>query len=382
MKRVLILLACLTSLMASAQKPTISFKSDSLPVDSLTFNTEVVQDGLYNVYASSAAWQMLIPLYLPENDKSYELTLRMEDGCPMVDNNDNNKALSAFNHILYVRSRAYWMEGAKWNEEQILAYLKGYQTAADSLIAIYHCAEPVSEYLHLWAYLQNFNEFASLPQATKRKHNELSFSISDLLEHPSKVLDVPMAEHFSLSAYAIYRSLPPGSYEQRLESLNSGFKNEALREKVTAMLAGEKKKGPKKGTPFPANAKIVDCEGKEVSMEQFKGKYVYIDLWASWCSPCVKEIPWLQKLEKELENPDVVFVSISVDKNETAWKNKMAALEVDGNQFLNADNSIADSLNVKGIPYFVIYDKEGNLLVPNAPRPSSAEIKELLERLH
>ena len=60
--------------MASAQKPTISFKSDSLPVDSLTFNTEVVQDGLYNVYASSAAWQMLIPLYLQENDNSYELT--------------------------------------------------------------------------------------------------------------------------------------------------------------------------------------------------------------------------------------------------------------------------------------------------------------------
>ena len=56
---------------------------------------------------------------------------------------------------------------------------------------------------------------------------------------------------------------------------------------------------------------------------QFRGKYVYIDLWASWCVPCCREVPHLQKLEKELENKDVVFLSISIDQNPSAWKKKM-----------------------------------------------------------
>ena len=144
-----------------------------------------------------------------------------------------------------------------------------------------------------------------------------------------------------------------------------------------------KRKSTVVGSPFPEGVTLVDAEGKVVDMSQFKGKYVYIDLWASWCGPCCKEVPYLKKLEKELKNKDVVFVSVSSDTNEQAWKSKMKELDMHGHQYLDKDNTLCDALNVKGIPFFVIYDKAGNLYTYGAMRPSSgARLRDFLESLH
>lgn len=79
------------------------------------------------------------------------------------------------------------------------------------------------------------------------------------------------------------------------------------------------------GTPFPADVVLTDLQGKKVDFAKYRGKYVFIDLWASWCIPCIKEIPHLKQLEKDLQNKDVVFLSISIDTNVAAWKKKVAA---------------------------------------------------------
>ena len=89
-----------------------------------------------------------------------------------------------------------------------------------------------------------------------------------------------------------------------------------------------------------------------------------------------------QKLEKELKNKDVVFVSVSCDSDEQAWKKKMADMNMHGIQLLDKDNTLGDALNVKGIPFYLIYDKQGNLHTYNAKRPSTGEvIKDILEGL-
>lgn len=137
-----------------------------------------------------------------------------------------------------------------------------------------------------------------------------------------------------------------------------------------------------KGSPFPADVVLKDKDGKRMDFSQLRGKYVYIDLWASWCVPCCREVPHLQKLEKELENKDVVFLSISIDQKVEAWKKKMADLQVHGNQWHDSEGTLGKALNVKGIPFFLIYDKEGKLYMYNAPRPSMGlALKELLEGL-
>jgi alkyl hydroperoxide reductase subunit AhpC len=94
-------------------------------------------------------------------------------------------------------------------------------------------------------------------------------------------------------------------------------------------------------------------------------------------------VPYLKKLEKELKNKDVVFVSVSSDTNEQAWKSKMKELDMHGHQYLDKGNTLCDALNVKGIPFFVIYDKAGNLYTYGAMRPSSgARLRDFLESLH
>ena len=106
-------------------------------------------------------------------------------------------------------------------------------------------------------------------------------------------------------------------------------------------------------------------------------------MWASWCAPCRKEIPHLKKLEEELQNDNVVFVSISIDKDEAAWKKSIVEHDLHGHQFIDSENKLGSALNVRGIPFFVIYDKEGRLYMHNAPRPSSGTpLKEILEGLH
>ena len=138
----------------------------------------------------------------------------------------------------------------------------------------------------------------------------------------------------------------------------------------------------RKGAPFPEEIHLVDTLGNTVSFNRFKGYYVYIDLWASWCGPCCREVPYLQQLEKTLQNPKVKFVSISLDSSVAAWKKKRTALQMTGNQFLESEGKLGEALNIRGIPHFLIYDPQGKLLHYDAPRPSQGEqLKRLLEKL-
>jgi len=122
-------------------------------------------------------------------------------------------------------------------------------------------------------------------------------------------------------------------------------------------------------------------------LENLKGKNVYVDVWATWCGPCKREIPHLKELEKKYhKNDDIVFMSVSIDKMEDKdkWLKMVEEKELSGVQLM-ADkawkSSICDDYAIKGIPRFLLIDKEGNIMDKNAPRPSSKEIKEVMADL-
>ncbi len=135
------------------------------------------------------------------------------------------------------------------------------------------------------------------------------------------------------------------------------------------------------------NFKAYDVNGKGVSLSDFKGKLVYVDIWATWCGPCRIEIPHLIKLEKEYhKNKNVVFMSVSLDADfdEDKWK-KMIKDEGLGGIQLRAkgerDSDIAKNYDVRGIPTFLLIDKNGKIISSQAPRPSSgAKIRELINK--
>ena len=126
-----------------------------------------------------------------------------------------------------------------------------------------------------------------------------------------------------------------------------------------------------------------NTEGEEVKLSELKGKKVYIDVWATWCGPCVREIPALKELESELHEEDIVFLSVSIDaeKDKEKWLKFVEEKELKGLQLMaegDWKSEVASSYNVKGIPRFMLIDPEGKILTANAPRPSDPSTKELL----
>ena len=123
-----------------------------------------------------------------------------------------------------------------------------------------------------------------------------------------------------------------------------------------------------------------DKDGNEFSLTSFKGSVVYVDVWATWCGPCKAEIPSLQKLETEYHGKDITFMSVSVDTDKEAWEKMVAEKELGGIQ-LWADgwSKITKDYAIFGIPRFMLFDAEGNVVSTNAPRPSSEDIRELLD---
>lgn len=118
-------------------------------------------------------------------------------------------------------------------------------------------------------------------------------------------------------------------------------------------------------------------DGKEVTLKDFAGKVVYMDFWASWCSPCRYEMkngsPKLHAKFKD--NKDVVFLYISLDSKVADWKKAIADDKIEGLHFLSQAKSgvnspAASAFNINGIPHYVIIGKDGKIFDNDAPRPS------------
>jgi thiol-disulfide isomerase/thioredoxin len=123
-----------------------------------------------------------------------------------------------------------------------------------------------------------------------------------------------------------------------------------------------------------------DKEGNEFSLSTFKGSLVYVDVWATWCGPCKAEIPALKTLEHDYHNNNITFLSVSVDTDKEAWINMLADKQLGGVQlWANGWTEITKSYAINGIPRFLLFDENGNVISLDAPRPSSEEIRGLIE---
>jgi thiol-disulfide isomerase/thioredoxin len=131
----------------------------------------------------------------------------------------------------------------------------------------------------------------------------------------------------------------------------------------------------------PSDFTFPDRDGKDVSLSDFVGKMVYVDVWATWCGPCVAEVPHLILLEEEYHDANITFLGVSVDTDSTAWVN---FIEDEGMQGVHINTGawkthFMDDYAINGIPRFMIFDENGKVLDLNAPRPSSDEIRPLLD---
>ena len=141
-----------------------------------------------------------------------------------------------------------------------------------------------------------------------------------------------------------------------------------------------------KGVDSPIFENYENYDGSTVSLSDFKGKYVYIDVWATWCTPCKAQIPFLEKTEKKFHGKNIAFVSISVDKAKDydKWKDMVKAKNMSGIQLIAPGNFKSDFVKKYGItsiPRFILIDPKGKIVDFDAIRPSNPELNNQLNEL-
>jgi thiol-disulfide isomerase/thioredoxin len=383
-----------------------------------TFSGEAVASpfGFYYLYGASQTAQSLVPLYLPGDLAKYNISVDMVDGMPQATFDADNRALSAYNAVTR-RKGGEVMQAADYDADRLMTFFREYTSLADSIAEADNCSAEVRHYLKIWSYTTAFSNCEQLNYMSRRtKHQPAAVQSADFLESPKALLDDDLASCFPVAIQILNRSLPKGSLEQRLQYVADSIGSQRMSGRLQEYVLGsyvqtfdyanhydeglqeleaatkrfglsaewvnrfKVRRSSLAGNPFPKDVVLEDINGNTVDFGRFKGKWVYIDMWASWCAPCRKEIPHLQALEKEIDGAnDVVFVSISIDTNRDAWLKAVDNLGLSGNQLHDKNGKLGEELNVSGIPFFAIYSPKGELHVYNAPRPSTGDqIKSLL----
>ncbi len=169
------------------------------------------------------------------------------------------------------------------------------------------------------------------------------------------------------------------NYHTILGLLTSQRLKEKLKKRYEAILAT---KPSQKSVTF----NYQNVKGGRTSLEELKGKFVYLDVWATWCGPCRREIPYLMKLIDKYKGKDIAFVSISVDARNDfeKWKKMVTEKHLKGIQ-LFADSSFKSKFikfyNISMIPRYILLDRNGKIITPHAPRPSEKKTVSVLDSL-
>uniref|UniRef100_A0AAU6WQ52 TlpA disulfide reductase family protein n=1 Tax=Chryseobacterium endophyticum TaxID=1854762 RepID=A0AAU6WQ52_9FLAO len=137
-----------------------------------------------------------------------------------------------------------------------------------------------------------------------------------------------------------------------------------------------------KGAVFPDLAFLND-NGKTVNLSKFRGKYVVIDLWATWCAPCKQIRPVFEARNNQYRYySNIQFISVSVDENQSKWKNYLKTKPSDIPQFwLENAEKVLSMYKIQSIPRFIIIDPEGKIFNLNTPFPDEDNFVEILDKL-
>ena len=117
-------------------------------------------------------------------------------------------------------------------------------------------------------------------------------------------------------------------------------------------------------------------------LEKYKGQTVVVDVWASWCSDCIKGMPKVKALQKQF--PDATYLFISMDKNYAAWIKGIAKYKVKGEHYLTSDGMkgvFGQAIKLDWIPRYMVIDKEGKIALFKVIEADDSKLIETLKKL-
>lgn len=244
------------------------------------------------------------------------------------------------------------------------------------------------DYLDIWEY--RYFLYSYLEMKANQKLKQLDY---DKLAEPDALFDETLSvikefKNENIRDYALFNALNMRLREKGLvdfENYYTYFKehNKDPHYAAQLKLLYEEKQLLATGQPAPTFT-LEDVDGNLVSLNDFKGKYVYIDFWQTLCSRSARELPYLLNLHSDYQDENIAFVSISVNKDENVWrdyvkKNKNMGTSLRVPQ--SWDSKTFKDYQVPGLPTFILIDTEGNIIDTRAAKPSSKEIRETFDAL-
>ncbi|MFC4096401.1 TlpA family protein disulfide reductase [Euzebyella saccharophila] len=178
-------------------------------------------------------------------------------------------------------------------------------------------------------------------------------------------------------------------FSKYLTKFQSASNNDEMKNKWNSVVDKEKANSNKLNTTNRTVGILTNLvNDNELTFEQVltkrKGKIVLVDFWASWCAPCRKEMPFLKDLKLKFNETELKIIEISIDKDYSAWlrasKLENLSNEIDNYIISNWEKSnLYKNYNIKTIPRYLLFGKDGKIIDENAPRPSEKELIELIK---
>ncbi|MEL7268315.1 MAG: TlpA disulfide reductase family protein [Bacteroidota bacterium] len=204
----------------------------------------------------------------------------------------------------------------------------------------------------------------------------------EYLNHMGKRIEnekVRNATTFLLAKWVLAKTEDIDAFYKSYDSINTDKTNLASITRLYERLKSKKAKD------FLFNIPLKDTDGNLLTLKEFKGKYIYLDVWSSSCAPCVAEFPHFNELFQALESPEIEFVGINILDTDERWMETVNTNQLLGIQLAVMENTkFLDSLGIAGMPRYILLDSRGEILDFNAQKPSelklNGELQLLLEK--
>ncbi|MBT1689310.1 TlpA family protein disulfide reductase [Dawidia soli] len=262
---------------------------------------------------------------------------------------------------------------------QYFDFLGKYYDIKQSLISGDAISAYIGNYTYKYILSRNQRDIAALNRSVSR-HEEESMLLQNIVRYSKDALTREISLCFALNS--LLEQSAVGTFEENRDLVDKHIKQPFLREPLLSKYQ-EKKKELDRGThividPLRSGVSFVDSV-----LQHNKGKVIYIDFWATWCGPCRQEFPYAKKMEEAF--PDgVVFLYLCLESNKDAYRNLMQKYAHGGiHRFLDGDqsNMVRQKYDIKGLPHYMLIDKEG-AFVPNSDiRPSEDKTESVIREL-